>query len=53
MYTASEQFAARQHPDSGTLAMLDSRVTIRAVAEGRSSSPALSRVLQGTLPYAL
>eukprot|EP00439_Symbiodinium_sp_Y106_P065833 s1500_g10.t1 len=45
--------AARLHPDSRLVGLLDSRVTLGAVAKGRSSSPALCRVLQGCLPYTL
>ena len=41
------------HPDSRLVGLLDSRVTLGAVAKGRPSSPALCRVLQGCLPYTL
>ena len=53
MYKTFQKYCARHHPSSRTLGLLDSRVTLGAVARGRSSSPALSRVLQGTLPYTL
>ena len=53
MYKTFQKYCARHHPSSRTLGLLDSRVTLGAVAKGRSSSPALSRVLQGTLPYTL
>ena len=53
MYKTFQKYASRRHPDSRTVALLDSRVTLGAVAKGRSSSPALRRVLQGTLPYTL
>ena len=44
---------ARCHPNSRLVALLDSRVTLGAAAKGRSSSFALSRVLQGSLGYVL
>ena len=44
---------AKAEPDSRFLGLLDSRVTIGATAKGRSSSFAISRVLQGTLAYVL
>ena len=47
------KFSAKHHPDSRLLALLDSRVTLGAAAKGRSSSFALSRVLQGSLGYVL
>lgn len=37
--------------NSRLVALLDSRVTMGAVAKGRSSSKALSRILRSTLPY--
>lgn len=43
----------KQHGDCRTVALLDSRVTIGASAKGRSSSFALSRVLQGSVAYVL
>ena len=53
MYKTFCKRAARVHPDSRLVGLLDSRVTLGAVAKGRSSSPALCRVLQGCLPYTL
>ncbi len=43
----------KQHGDCRMVALLDSRVAIGASAKGRSSSFALSRVLQGSLAYVL
>lgn len=37
--------------DSRCIGLLDSRVTLGAAAKGRSSSYAISRVLQGSLGY--
>ena len=45
--------AAKSHPDCRTRGLLDSRVTIGAASKGRSSSYAVSRILQGTMPYIL
>ena len=45
------KFCARNHPNSRTVALLDSRVTLGASAKGRSSSRAICRVLQGSLGY--
>ena len=53
MYKTFQKYASTRYPDSPTLSLLDSRVTLGAVAKGRSSSPALCRILQGTLPYTL
>ena len=53
MFKNFQKRAARLRPDSRTVWLLDSRVTLGAVAKGRSSSPALCRILQGTLPYTL
>lgn len=44
---------AKSHPDSRFVGILDSRVTLGAAAKGRSSSFAISRVLQGTLGYVI
>ena len=44
---------AKSEPNSRFVGILDSRVTLGAAAKGRSSSPALSRILQGCLPYIL
>ena len=45
--------AAKSHPDSRLCGLLDSRVTIGAASKGRSSSYAISRILQGSMPYIL
>ena len=42
---------AKSEPDSRIVAMLDSRVSIGAASKGRSSSPALSKILRGCLAY--
>ena len=42
---------AKSFPSSRFVGILDSRVTLGAAAKGRSSSFAISRVLQGTLGY--
>ena len=52
-YKSFIKACAKTDQDSRLVALLDSRVTIGAVSKGRSSSPALSRVLRGTLPYVL
>lgn len=44
---------AKSFPDSRFVGILDSRVTLGAAAKGRSSSFAISRVLQGTLGYVI
>lgn len=44
---------AKTEQDSRVVGLLDSRVTIGAAAKGRSSSLALSKVLQGTMGYIL
>ncbi len=44
---------ARMHPNSRTVALLDSRVALGATSKGRSSSRAICRVLQGSLCYIL
>eukprot|EP00438_Fugacium_kawagutii_P017073 Skav213868 [mRNA] locus=scaffold2374:24688:27090:+ [translate_table: standard] len=44
---------AKTDPDSRFVGVLDSRVTIGATAKGRSSSFAISRILQGCLAYTL
>ena len=43
----------KKEEDCRVVALLDSRVTIGASAKGRSSSFAISRVLQTTMPYLL
>lgn len=45
------KYCARKTPNSRVLGLLDSRVTLGATAKGRSSSFAISRVLQGSLCY--
>jgi len=52
-YKTFAKVAASAHAGSRVLALLDSRVSIGAAAKGRSSSPALTRVLQGTLGYVI
>lgn len=42
---------AKHEPQSRCVGLLDSRVTIGATAKGRSSSFAISRVLQGSMGY--
>ena len=42
---------AKSEPSSRFVVLLDSRVTIGAAAKGRSSSPGITRVLQGSLAY--
>ena len=44
---------AKSEPDSRFVGLLDSRVTIGATSKGRSSSFALSRVLQGCICYVI
>ena len=44
---------AKSYPDTRFVGILDSRVTLGAAAKGRSSSFAISRVLQGTLGYVI
>ena len=44
---------SKAHVNSRLVALLDSRVTMGAVAKGRSSSKALSRILRGSLCYTL
>ena len=44
---------AKSQPNSRVVGILDSRVTIGATAKGRSSSFAISRILQGSLAYVL
>ena len=44
---------AKTERDSRCIALLDSRVTLGAAAKGRSSSYAISRVLQGSLGYVI
>eukprot|EP00438_Fugacium_kawagutii_P008019 Skav209170 [mRNA] locus=scaffold1137:401715:406094:- [translate_table: standard] len=44
---------AKSHRDSRFIGILDSRVTLGAAAKGRSSSFAISRVLQGSIGYVI
>ena len=44
---------AKTHQDCRLVGILDSRVTIGAAAKGRSSSKAISRILQTTMPYTI
>ena len=44
---------AKSSPSIRFPALLDSRVTIGAAAKGRSSSPGITRILQGCLAYAV
>ncbi|OLP77428.1 hypothetical protein AK812_SmicGene42515 [Symbiodinium microadriaticum] len=53
MFKTFQKYAASRHQDARLVSLLDSRVTMGAVAKGRSSSPGLCRILQGTLPYTL
>ena len=52
-YKSWMKAAAKTHCDSRLVGVLDSRVTIGAASKGRSSSAAISRVLQTTMPYVL
>eukprot|EP00974_Lingulodinium_polyedra_P005086 478052-Lingulodinium_polyedra.AAC.1 len=52
-YKTFVKLASRLHPGCRVPMMLDSRVTLGCQAKGRSSSPALSHVLRGALPYVL
>ena len=45
------KYAAKHYAGCRLLGLIDSRVTLGATAKGRSSSFALSRVLQGSLGY--
>lgn len=42
---------AKSEPHSRCVGLVDSRVTIGATAKGRSSSPGISRILQGCIGY--
>jgi hypothetical protein len=48
-YKSFIKSCAKTEQDSRVVGLLDSRVTIGAAAKGRSSSLALSKVLQGTM----
>lgn len=53
VYKTWIKYCAKHFPCSRVLGLLDSRVTLGATAKGRSSSPCLSHVLQGSLGYIL
>ena len=53
VYKTWIKFLARRFSACRVLGLIDSRVLLGAAAKGRSSSPALSRVLRSTLPYLL
>ena len=53
VYKTWVKHCAKHHHSSRILGLLDSRVTLGATAKGRSSSPALTHVLQGALGYVL
>ena len=50
-YKSLLKAVAKSEPDSRFLAILDSRVTIGAASKGRSSSPAISTILRGSIAY--
>ena len=50
-YKSWMKSAAKTHRNCRLVGILDSRVTIGAAAKGRSSSKAISRILQTTTPY--
>ena len=52
-YKSWLKYMAKHEPCSRFMGLFDSRVTIGAAAKGRSSSPALGRVLQGSVAYVL
>ena len=52
-YTTWVKWCASRNPNSRILGLIDSRVLLGAAAKGRSSSPAISRVLRSSLPYLL
>ena len=53
VYKSWLKHVSKCHPQTRVLGLLDSRVTMGAAAKGRSSSPALSRILRGSLGYIL
>ena len=53
VYKTWLKFCARRYSACRLLGLIDSRVLLGAAAKGRSSSPALSRVLKSALPYVL
>ena len=52
-YKTLLKWCARRHPISRFLGLFDSRVLLGAAATGRSSSPAITRILRSALPYVL
>ena len=52
-YKSLIKAVAKSHRNSRFVTVLDSRVTIGAASKGRSSSPGITRILQGTLAYTL
>ena len=52
-YKTLLKWCARRHPKSRFVGLFDSRVLLGASAKGRSSSPAITRILRSALPYAL
>ena len=53
VYKTWIKYCARRYHSCRVVGLIDSRVLLGASAKGRSSSPALSRVLRSTLPYTL
>lgn len=53
VYKTWLKHCSKRFPSSRVLGLLDSRVTLGASAKGRSSSFAISRVLQGSLGYTI
>ena len=52
-YKTLLKWCARRHPKSRFVGLFDSRVLLGASAKGRSSSPAITRILRSALPYTL
>lgn len=53
VYKSWLKHCSKAHPDCRLVGILDSRVTMGAAAKGRSSSPALSRILRSSLCYVI
>ena len=53
VYKSLLKSIAKDSPNSRFVGILDSRVTIGAASKGRSSSPSLTRILQGSMAYVL
>lgn len=53
VYKSLIKSVAKSEPGHRFVGLLDSRVTIGASSKGRSSSPSLSRILQGTMGFIL